>query len=60
MSTDEMQEVFASEQEQLRLAQLGLGRLFKIIEKGTSLCLPYLVFMLPEIILQKETKTTTF
>lgn len=34
MSTDEMQESFVSEQEQLRLAHLGLDRLFKIFEKG--------------------------
>ncbi|XP_052740455.1 uncharacterized protein LOC112056556 isoform X2 [Bicyclus anynana] len=38
MSTDDMQESFASEQEQLRLAQLGLGRLFKIIEKVEGRC----------------------
>ncbi|CAH2235166.1 sorting nexin-8-like [Pararge aegeria] len=38
MSTDEMQETFVSEQEQLRLAQLGLGRLFKIIEKVEGRC----------------------
>ncbi|XP_034830788.1 sorting nexin-8-like [Maniola hyperantus] len=38
MSTDEMQDTFVLEQEQLRLAQLGLGRLFKIIEKVESRC----------------------
>ena len=32
-----MQEAFASEQEELRLTQLGIGRLFKIFEKGWSI-----------------------
>ncbi|XP_061377265.1 sorting nexin-8-like [Danaus plexippus] len=38
MSTDEMQDVFSMEQEQLRLVHLGLGRLFKIFEKVESRC----------------------
>nr|CBH09255.1 HM00018 [Heliconius melpomene] len=38
MRTDEMQEAFASEQEELRLTQLGIGRLFKIFEKVESRC----------------------
>ncbi|CAH0719608.1 unnamed protein product, partial [Brenthis ino] len=38
MTTDEMQEAFASEQEELRLTHLGMGRLFKIFEKVESRC----------------------
>ncbi|CAH2106717.1 unnamed protein product [Euphydryas editha] len=38
MSIDEMQESFMSEQEQLRLAHLGLDRLFKIFEKVEGRC----------------------
>ncbi|XP_072932250.1 uncharacterized protein [Epargyreus clarus] len=38
MTTDEMQASFESEQEQLRLVQLGLGRLFKIFERAEARC----------------------
>lgn len=36
MTIEEMQTAFVSEQEQLRLAHLGLDRLSQIIEKGLS------------------------
>ncbi|XP_059059151.1 sorting nexin-8 isoform X1 [Achroia grisella] len=36
MTTEDMQAAFVCEQEQLRLIQLGLGRLFKICEKVES------------------------
>ncbi|CAK1595815.1 unnamed protein product [Parnassius mnemosyne] len=38
MSMDEMQAAFVSEQEQLRLVQLGLSRLFKIFERVEGRC----------------------
>ncbi|GBP39883.1 Sorting nexin-8 [Eumeta japonica] len=38
MTTDEMQAAFVSEQEQLRLVQLGLCRLFQIFEKVEARC----------------------
>ncbi|XP_038211760.1 sorting nexin-8-like [Zerene cesonia] len=38
MTTDEMEATFAGEQEQLRLVQLGLGRLSKIFEKAEGRC----------------------
>ncbi|XP_041977955.1 sorting nexin-8-like [Aricia agestis] len=38
ITTEEMQNLFATEQEQLRLAHLGLGRLFKIFEKVEGRC----------------------
>ncbi|XP_068631649.1 sorting nexin-8-like [Battus philenor] len=38
MTIDEMQAAFVSEQEQLRLVQLGLNRLFKIFERVEGRC----------------------
>ncbi|XP_047995197.1 sorting nexin-8 isoform X2 [Leguminivora glycinivorella] len=38
MTTEEMQAAFVSSQEQLRLVQLGLDRLFQIFERAESRC----------------------
>ncbi|RVE45921.1 hypothetical protein evm_009394 [Chilo suppressalis] len=38
MSTDEMQDTFSTDQEQLRLAQLGIGRIYKIFERVEGRC----------------------
>ena len=45
LSTEDMQAAFVSEQEQLRLAHLGLGRLTQIFEKGTYFIIQHAILV---------------